>query len=105
MDMFRCLSCVPCTVSVGKTSMLSADAQDRDGNRLTYTWGAVAGTLTNASAKQTSWTAPIQEGPVPVTVRVDDGKGGTASDVVTLQVIKEAVKDITLEDLHFNVDR
>ena len=45
------------------------------------------------------------EGPVPVTVTVSDGKGGTASDVVTIQVIKEAVKEITFEDVHFDFDR
>jgi peptidoglycan-associated lipoprotein len=45
------------------------------------------------------------EGPVPVTVTVSDGKGGTASDVVTIQVIKPAVKEITFEDVHFDFDR
>jgi peptidoglycan-associated lipoprotein len=45
------------------------------------------------------------EGPVPVTIRCSDGKGGTASDVVTIQVIKEAVKEIVFEDVHFDFDR
>ena len=45
------------------------------------------------------------EGPVPVTVTVNDGKGGTASDVVTIQVIKPALKEITFEDVHFDFDR
>jgi len=36
---------------------------------------------------------------------VDDGKGGTASDVVTIQVIKEAVKEVVFEDVHFDFDR
>ena len=47
----------------------------------------------------------MQEGPVPFTVVVSDGKGGTASDVVTIQVIKEAVKEIVFEDVHFDFDR
>ena len=46
------------------------------------------------------------EGPVPVTVRVTDGRGATASDVVTLQVIKEAVQEaVVFEDVHFDFDR
>jgi peptidoglycan-associated lipoprotein len=45
------------------------------------------------------------EGPVQVTVRVSDGKGGTASDVVTIQVIREAVKEVVFEDVHFDFDR
>ena len=45
------------------------------------------------------------EGPVPVTVRVSDGRGGSASDVVTIQVIREAVKEVVFEDVHFDFDR
>ena len=49
------------------------------------------------AAQQTPWTAPNQEGPVPVTVTVtcpQDGK--TASDTVTIQVVRPAVKRIRL---------
>jgi len=81
--------CEPCTVPMGKTSTLSADAKDPDGDPLTYAWRAPAGMLTTPSTTQTTWTAPMTEGPVPVSVRIDDGKGATASDVITLQVIKE----------------
>src|SRR5205814_8210067 len=61
--------------------------------------------LPTGNASQTPWKAPMVRGPVPVTVRVSDGKGGTASDVVTIQVIKEAVKEIVFEDVHFDFDR
>ena len=47
----------------------------------------------------------MQEGPVPVTVRVSDGRGGTASDTVTIQVIRQAVREVTFEDVHFDFDR
>jgi hypothetical protein len=80
--------CEPCTVPVGQTSKVSADARDPDGNRLKYTWNAPAGSLKKASKRETTWTAPMVEGPVLVTVRVDDGKGALASDVVTIHVIK-----------------
>jgi outer membrane protein OmpA-like peptidoglycan-associated protein len=97
--------CEPCTVFLGRTSTVSADGQDPDGDPLTYTWGAPAGSLTASSAQQTPWTAPMVEGPVPVTVRVSDGKGGSASDVVTIQVVREAVKEVVFEDVHFDFDR
>ena len=97
--------CEPCTVSLGRTSTVSADGQDPDGDALTYPWSAPAGSLTNATARQTPWAAPMVEGPVPVTVRVTDPGGATASDVVTIQVIREAVKEITFEDVHFDFDR
>jgi outer membrane protein OmpA-like peptidoglycan-associated protein len=97
--------CEPCTVDVGKTSTVSADATDPDGDRLTYTWATAAGQLTSASDRQSPWTAPMQEGPVPVTVTVNDGKGGSATDAVTIQVIRPAVKQFTFEDVHFDFDR
>jgi len=47
----------------------------------------------------------MQEGPVPCTVSVTDGKGGSVSDTVTIQVVKPAIKDYTFEDVHFDFDR
>jgi len=97
--------CEPCTVEVGKTSTVTADAQDPDGDVLTYRWTAPTGTLQQPADRQTIWTAPMQEGPVPVTVTVNDGHGGTASDSVTIQVIRPARKEYTFEDVHFDFDR
>ena len=97
--------CEPCTVEVGRTSTVTADATDPDGDTLTYKWSAPAGTFTRDTDRQTPWTAPNQEGPVQVTVQVADGKGGTASANVTIQVIRPAVKEFVFEDVHFDFDR
>jgi outer membrane protein OmpA-like peptidoglycan-associated protein len=98
--------CEPCTVEVGRTSTVTADAQDPDGDALTYRWSAPAGTFANPADRQTIWTAPQQEGPVPVTVTVSDGKGGTATDTVRIQVIRPApVVELTFEDVYFDFDR
>jgi peptidoglycan-associated lipoprotein len=100
-------SCNPCTVEVGKTSTVSAVATDSIGCVVTYAWSAPAGTFTNGRAQNTPWTAPMQEGPVPVTVTVTcptDGK--TASDTVNIQVVRPAVTaPIVFEDVHFDFDR
>ena len=97
--------CEPCTVELGKSSTVTADGQDPDGDTLTYKWSAPTGKFANPAERQTLWTAPEQEGGVPVTVTVDDGKGGTASDTVTIQVIRPAVKEFVFEDVHFDFDR
>jgi OOP family OmpA-OmpF porin len=47
----------------------------------------------------------MQEGPVQVTVQVDDGKSGTDSANVTIQVIRPAVREFVFEDVHFDFDR
>jgi len=97
--------CDPCTVEVGKSSTLTADARDPDGDVLTYRWTAPTGTLASPAERQTLWTAPGQAGPVQATVTVNDGKGGTASDSVTIQVVAPPRKEYTFEDVHFDFDR
>ena len=97
--------CDPCTVEVGKSSTVTADAQDPDGDVLTYRWTAPTGTLASPAERQTLWTASQQEGTVPVTVTVNDGKGGTASDTVNIQVTRPPVRNYTFEDVHFDFDR
>ena len=97
--------CEPCTVEVGRNSTVTADATDPDGDPLTYKWSAPAGKFAVPTDRQTQWTAPMQEGPVQVTVAVADGKGGTDSDMVTIQVIRPARKEIIFEDVHFDFDR
>ncbi len=97
--------CEPCTVEAGKTAMLIADASDPDGDTITYRWSAPGGAFTSPADRQTTWTAPAQEGPVPATITVTDSRGAAASDSVTIQVIKPAVKEFVFEDVHFDFDR
>jgi peptidoglycan-associated lipoprotein len=98
--------CEPCTVEVNRQLTASADAQDPDGDTLRYRWTSPTGSFGNANDRQTPWTAPGQVGAVPLTVTVDDGKGMTATDTVTVQVIAPAAKkQMTFEDVHFEFDR
>jgi peptidoglycan-associated lipoprotein len=97
--------CNPCTVEIGKTSTVTAEAQDPDGDPLTYRWSAPTGSFATPTERQTIWTAPMEPGPVPVTVTVDDGRGGTANDTVTIQVVRPAVREFVFEDVHFDFDR
>ena len=97
--------CEPCTVEVGRTSTVTCDASDPDGDPLTYKWSAPTGKFTSPTDRQTPWTAPMQEGPVQVMCSVADGKGGTASASVTIQVIRPVRKEIVFEDVHFDFDR
>jgi outer membrane protein OmpA-like peptidoglycan-associated protein len=98
-------SCNPCTIEVGTRSQLAADASDPDGDPLTYRWTAPAGTVEQPTIIKPMWLAPMVVGPVPVTVSVSDGRGGTASDTVTIQVIRKEQRVYTFEDVHFDFDR
>jgi outer membrane protein OmpA-like peptidoglycan-associated protein len=98
--------CEPCSVLAGDTIALSADGQSPEGDQVRYRWSAPVGTFQSPGDRQTMWTAPQQEGAVPVTVTVDDGKGGTSSDTVTIQVTRPApVVALNFEDVYFEFDR
>jgi outer membrane protein OmpA-like peptidoglycan-associated protein len=97
--------CDPPTVEVGKSCTLTATGTDPDGDNLTYRWTAPSGTLGNPTSRSTLWTAGQQEGPVQMTVTVDDGKGGTATANVIVQVTRPPVRNYTFEDVHFDFDR
>jgi outer membrane protein OmpA-like peptidoglycan-associated protein len=98
--------CDPCTVEVGKSSTVTADGRDPDGDTLVYRWSAPAGSFRSQSERQTLWTAPQQDGPVQASVTVDDGKGSTASDSVTIQVVRpKPVLELSFEDVYFDFDR
>jgi outer membrane protein OmpA-like peptidoglycan-associated protein len=97
--------CDPCTVQIGQTSTVTATGMDPDGDKLTYTWKAAQGTLATPNEQKTVWTAPQTEGTYPITVTVSDGRGGTATATVNIQVVRPPVKQYTFEDVHFDFDR
>ena len=99
-------ACDPCSVEVGKTSTVTATVQDSISCAVTYRWTAPSGTLAQPAERSTIWTAPQQEGSVPVTVTVTcptDNK--TASDTVNIQVTRPPVRNYTFEDVYFDFDR
>ena len=99
-------ACDPCTVEVGKMSTVTATVTDSIGCTVTYRWTAPTGTIAQPAERSTLWTAPQQEGSVPVTVTVTcptDNK--TASDTVNIMVTRPVVRNITFEDVYFDFDR
>lgn len=97
------VSCNPCTVEPGRTSNLTAAGADPDGDPVTYQWAAPQGTFNNPTAPNTVWTAPNQEGSVPVTVTAQDNRGANATGSTTIQVVRRTT--IAFEDVHFDFDR
>ena len=93
----------PPTLEPGQTTNLSAPATDPDGDTITYTWSAQAGTYNSQNGMNTQWTAPNQEGNYPLTVTANDGRGGTAQNMITIPVMRRA--PITFEDVHFDFDK
>jgi len=98
----------PCTVVAGQSIGLTAQGRDPDGDTLTYRWTAPNGTFSTPATAATRWTAPADfEGNAPVTVTVDDGKGGTASATANIAVTRPRppVVELNFEDVYFEFDR
>ena len=62
----------PMNVSVGNTMDLDADAEDANGDTLTYEWSATAGTIDAPDDHHAHYTCTVA-GPVTLTLVVDDG--------------------------------
>lgn len=76
-------------VAPGGTISVVATAHDpNSGDVLTYKWSAGAGTFSDASASNTSWTAPSKAGTYPLTLTVTDQQNATTS--IQLQIVVAA---------------
>jgi len=75
----------PTIIPNGETK-ITCNATDPDGDELTYTWTATAGTITETYKTFVFWKAPDFSGEFEVSVTVDDGNGGTASTSCTITV-------------------
>lgn len=76
-----------CTVRPGTTNTVSCIAIDPDGDDLTYTWSASAGSV-SGSGPEVAWTAPDKEATYTITVVVSDGRGGELARDVDVKVKK-----------------
>jgi len=73
----------------GSVSLSGSGSSDPDGDAITYRWSQTAGpsgSFSNATAANTTFTAPNSAGSVTITLTVTDAKGlaGTATTTVTV---------------------
>ena len=64
-------------------------ARDADSDNLTYEWKAESG-LISGDGPNVIWTPPEKMGTYPVTLVVSDGKGGVASENISIRVVTNA---------------
>ena len=93
--------CEPCRIEVGQTVTLRATTQDPDGDTPRARWSVSSGTITDPQAASTQWRAQTAPGQVVLRVTAEDGRGGTASDTVTIEVIPLRV----LADVQFGLNQ
>ncbi len=82
-------TCAPesANIGVGEVVRLRATASDPDGDNLTYTWSTSSGRIVGAGSSVEVDTAGLT-GPASLnaTVRVEDGRGGSASSTCNLRI-------------------
>jgi peptidoglycan-associated lipoprotein len=93
--------CEPCRIEVGQSVTIRATSQDPDGDNVRAQWSVPAGTISDSRAMTTQWRAQTAPGKVVLTVTAEDGRGGTASDTVTIEVAPLRV----LADVLFGFDQ
>jgi outer membrane protein OmpA-like peptidoglycan-associated protein len=83
----------------GETVRVRANASDADGDTLTYEWSASQGRITGNGATATyDSTGVTPPATVTITVRVTDGRGGTAESTCTVRIAapeKRVVETVT----------
>jgi len=92
----------PLSINIGNTSTLTCNASDPDNDLLTYSWSTTGGSI-SGSGSTVKWTAPSTAGTYTVTCNVSDGKGGTASKGVNINVTSTtAQSDLIIQNLTVN---
>jgi hypothetical protein len=69
------------------TTLDGADSSDPDGDTLSFSWAQTGGpavTLTGGTSATPSFTVPTAPAVLTFTLTVDDGRGATATDTVTI---------------------
>ncbi len=80
-------SCDPCALAIGATADLRAEGEDPDSDAIAYQWSADTGSFEGSTRDETArWRTPDHAGAVSITVTVTDGRGGTISTSVTIDV-------------------
>jgi hypothetical protein len=72
-------------INPGAIARIKCDATDPDEDELSYTWSADGGTISGSGAN-VSWTAPQAPGTYTISIEVDDGHDGIATDQLTITV-------------------
>ena len=76
----------PGSIFAGERSRITCNANDPDGDPLTYTWRANAGQITGSGPSGDFDSTGLSPGAYSITTRVDDGRGGAADATTSVAV-------------------
>ena len=76
----------PTVVTAGQSASYICSASDPDDDNLTYSWSCTNGTLSSATGKSVTWTAPSRSGTANIQVVVRDGRGGSDDQIIAVTI-------------------
>ena len=79
------ITAVPRKLYLGESSGLQCTASDPDSDTLTYSWNSDYGNFIGNGSK-VKWTSPNSEGNYKLFCTINDGKGGSAVDSISVEV-------------------
>lgn len=92
----------PEQVIAGDNAVIDAQASDPDNDPLTYTWSANGGNI-DGSGPEVRWSsAGVSPGKYSITVKVDDGRGGTATSAADVTVVPRPNRPPTVSECAAN---
>ena len=91
------------TVRQGESVRVRAVTNDPDGDSVTVTWSAAAGSLSATTGDVVTWNSSgVPAGSGNITGRASDGSGGTANCTVRVTVEIPEIPDLTPEERPFD---
>jgi hypothetical protein len=90
------------TVNPGGSIYLSASAFDANGDALSFSWTAAAGSFSAPTSDSTSWTAPTTEGTQRLRLEVTDARGTSTSVSFDVYVMSDGASGSVVVTVGFN---
>jgi hypothetical protein len=84
-----------------ETYQVVVNASDPDGDTITVDWSVSGGGINDVHANPMNWTTPSAAGDYDITVLVDDGNGGTATLIKSVEVFESLPPAIAAMDMPY----
>jgi len=81
---------VPSPITANTNYQISANADDPDGDNLTYEWNVSDGIIIDITDNILTWMSPVTAGEYTLELKVTDGNGGEARELIKVTVIATA---------------
>ena len=84
-----------------ETYHVVVNTSDPDGDPLSVAWSVSGGSINDSHANPMNWTAPSTAGDYDITVEVDDGNGGTATLIKSIEVFPALSPPVAVMDMPY----